>query len=325
MVDIAGRYLDEWHVKHEPESTAAVTPIATWVFVSSNGNDSTGNGSIAEPFATLTAALASITDASPTKLYTVVLTSDATLSTLALPPYVYISGAGLQTKLTVSGGVTLSPQWALENDPVGGLSGLSLFGALSTVSGESKPIIQLSRVALWGPVVLDGGLQGAGFIVNASQFFAAVDLTGYDIISQNCVYTGGPVQVANDYDEFQFISSGDSFLGTLYVTRTSALLGPDVNVQNSFMNTLSVSGGLFVHVGIVPASYNIANGARVMPATVPATPGQNPRRWTSGSASPNGLVVGYPGDLYTNDAGGAATTLYVKETGLGTSSGWAAK
>jgi hypothetical protein len=45
----------------------------------------------------------------------------------------------------------------------------------------------------------------------------------------------------------------------------------------------------------------------------------------SGSGSPNGVVTGSPGDLYLNTAGGAATTLYVKESGAATNTGWVAK
>jgi hypothetical protein len=44
-----------------------------------------------------------------------------------------------------------------------------------------------------------------------------------------------------------------------------------------------------------------------------------------GGGNPNGVVVGSVGDLYVNISGGAGTVLYVKESGVGTSSGWVAK
>lgn len=43
------------------------------------------------------------------------------------------------------------------------------------------------------------------------------------------------------------------------------------------------------------------------------------------AGDPNGDVPGVPGDLITNTAGGAGTTLYVKESGAGTTAGWVAK
>lgn len=44
-----------------------------------------------------------------------------------------------------------------------------------------------------------------------------------------------------------------------------------------------------------------------------------------GSGNPNGVVAGNIGDQYTNSAGGAGTTLFVKESGAGTGTGWVGK
>lgn len=44
-----------------------------------------------------------------------------------------------------------------------------------------------------------------------------------------------------------------------------------------------------------------------------------------GSGSPEGVVTGSVADLYVDTAGGVGTTLYVKESGDGTNTGWAAK
>lgn len=43
------------------------------------------------------------------------------------------------------------------------------------------------------------------------------------------------------------------------------------------------------------------------------------------TGSPNGAVTGSPGDLYINGSGGASTTLWVKETGTSTNTGWVGK
>jgi hypothetical protein len=45
----------------------------------------------------------------------------------------------------------------------------------------------------------------------------------------------------------------------------------------------------------------------------------------SGTGSPEGAVSGSPGDLYVDQSGGAGTTLYVKESGAATDTGWVAK
>jgi hypothetical protein len=44
-----------------------------------------------------------------------------------------------------------------------------------------------------------------------------------------------------------------------------------------------------------------------------------------GTGDPNGVVVGSPGDSYFNKNGGANATLWVKESGVGTDTGWVAK
>lgn len=46
---------------------------------------------------------------------------------------------------------------------------------------------------------------------------------------------------------------------------------------------------------------------------------------SAGSGAPNGVVSGSPGDIYVNVAGGALTTLWIKETGVLTNVGWVGK
>ncbi len=45
----------------------------------------------------------------------------------------------------------------------------------------------------------------------------------------------------------------------------------------------------------------------------------------AGTGSPESAVVGSVGDLYVRRDGGAGTTLYVKESGNNTNTGWVAK
>jgi hypothetical protein len=54
---------------------------------------------------------------------------------------------------------------------------------------------------------------------------------------------------------------------------------------------------------------------------------ETPNPWTiySGSGTPNGVQTGTIGDMYVDRSGGAASTLYVKESGVNTNTGWVAK
>ncbi len=45
----------------------------------------------------------------------------------------------------------------------------------------------------------------------------------------------------------------------------------------------------------------------------------------SGLGDPNGVVTGTLGDLYRNESGGAGASLWVKESGVATTTGWVAK
>lgn len=47
--------------------------------------------------------------------------------------------------------------------------------------------------------------------------------------------------------------------------------------------------------------------------------------WQWGEGSPAGVVVANVGSVYLRTDGGAGTTLYVKESGSGSSAGWAGK
>lgn len=51
---------------------------------------------------------------------------------------------------------------------------------------------------------------------------------------------------------------------------------------------------------------------------------RSPNSYT-GEGSPEGVITGSPPDIYLNKSGGAGTTLYVKESGIGTNTGWVAK
>lgn len=48
-------------------------------------------------------------------------------------------------------------------------------------------------------------------------------------------------------------------------------------------------------------------------------------RFKTGEGSPEGVVTANPGCIYQRTDGGASTTLYVKTSGVGTSTGWTAK
>jgi hypothetical protein len=75
--------------------------------------------------------------------------------------------------------------------------------------------------------------------------------------------------------------------GNLFIDKGDDILGANIAV-----GTLRVQGGAFIY---------------------------------SGSGSQSGVITASPGAIYLNTAGGASTTLYVKESGTGTNTGWVGK
>lgn len=66
---------------------------------------------------------------------------------------------------------------------------------------------------------------------------------------------------------------------------------------------------------------NQVEDENITPSSVSLTGGPS---WTDGLGSPEGVVTASVGSLYSRTDGGAGTTLYVKESGVG-NTGWVAK
>jgi hypothetical protein len=65
-----------------------------------------------------------------------------------------------------------------------------------------------------------------------------------------------------------------------------------------------------------------ANGNATFGGTVKV---QNGGTMRSGTGSPNSAVTGSVGDIFLRTDGGTTTTMYVKESGNNTTTGWVAK
>jgi len=106
------------------------------------------------------------------------------------------------------------------------------------------------------------------------------------------------------------------FVGILKPNEVRAvdLTANELELSKNSLVDLQTAGKLSFHVR--PSSSNADNevesvlgGAKVL----------------AGTGAPAGVVLGSIGDLYVDKAGGAGTTLYVKEAGNNTTAGWAAK
>lgn len=72
---------------------------------------------------------------------------------------------------------------------------------------------------------------------------------------------------------------------------------------------------------VLEAFYRTSPPVSLPPGTLIASPCM----LQAGNGSPNGLVTGSPCDIYLNTSGGANSTLWVKESGISTNTGWVGK
>lgn len=164
----------------------ATITIAQTRFVTTTGNDSTGDGSLAKPFATISAALAAITDASPTKRYAIkVSAGNYTESAgLQLKPNVFVIGD--DTRLTrITGAVSLHSSFSGSSDHRSGFSNVVLVSAVdlnwATVTSAAgkiycRGVIFNSTVSLYGH---NNASAQAGF--DQCQFFGVLTISGINV------------------------------------------------------------------------------------------------------------------------------------------------
>ena len=109
-----------------------------------------------------------------------------------------------------------------------------------------------------------------------------------------------------------FVPAGQNFVPSEYELQLVPLAGP----INSRRVVFKVSS---------EGETESLNGVRVGgPNTTPATISTIGALIRSGTGDPNGVIVGSVGDVWSRLNGGASTTLYVKESGAATNTGWVA-
>jgi len=116
-----------------------------------------------------------------------------------------------------------------------------------------------------------------------------------------------------------FVPAGQSYLPTEAELQLVPPTGPTNAIRPSFRVT---SDGETQSLRGVRAGSETAVFANAAAAAAAIRTGA---LWSSGTGDPNGVLTGSPGDLYSRIDGGAGTSLYVKESGVATDTGWIAK
>jgi len=227
--------------------------IAQTKYVTKGGDDATGDGSISSPYATIAAALASITDAAPTKRYVIKVEAGAyTEGALTLKANVFIVGSNnIQAVRVTASSVALASDFSGSADNRSGIGRMSLTGACdfnwSTVTSQAGKLY-FSEVSFSNAVTLYGynnAIAQAQF--DSCIFFETFTVSGinvgihtnnihYDNIALNQHPGGGMATI--------LAATGGNCSGSMTITTTVTDFNRRCSLfaRQFFMESLTVDG-----------------------------------------------------------------------------------
>ena len=170
--------------------------VAQTKIVSKSGNDTTGDGTFTKPFATIAAAMASITDATPSKRYIVKVEAGAyTEGALALKANVFIVGDLKEAVRVTASSVALASDFSGSADNRSGMGRIILAGACNfdwdAVTSQAGKLY-FTEVSFSNTLNLKGynnAIAQAQF--NDCVMFGAVTISGINVgvFKDNFVFT----------------------------------------------------------------------------------------------------------------------------------------
>jgi hypothetical protein len=162
--------------------------IAQTRVVTKAGNDATGDGSLSKPYLTIAAAMASITDASPTKRYIIKVEAGAyTEGALTLKPNVFVVGDLKEGVRVTASSVAMDSTFSANSgsDHRSGMARIILTGACNfdwnaVTSAAGK--LYFTEVSFASAVTMNGynnAIAQAQF--DSCQFFGALTISGINV------------------------------------------------------------------------------------------------------------------------------------------------
>jgi hypothetical protein len=162
--------------------------IAQTKIVSKSGDDLTGDGTFTKPFATIAAAMASITDAAPSKRYAIKVEAGAyTEGALTLKPNVFVIGDLKEAVRVTATSVAMDPSFNQPSsfDNRSGMARIILTGAcnfdwLAVSSPAGK--LYFTEVSFSSAVTMNGGTNAiAQAQFDACQIFGTLTISGINV------------------------------------------------------------------------------------------------------------------------------------------------
>ena len=227
---------------------------AQTIYVAKNGSDATGNGGEHSPYASLSAALAAITDAATGKRYVIRLKSGlySSAAAIALKANVFIVGESLESVRLIA------PSFGLDSSFSGALDHRSGFANITfssgacdfnwaTVTSEAGKLYFRDcsftpSVSLYGHTNATAQAQ-----FHSCTFFGAFTVSGINVgIHRNNIHYGNVIlnQHPNGGMASILVADGGTCSGTVSAVTTTSDFGRRCSVfaRNFYMEYLTVNG-----------------------------------------------------------------------------------
>jgi len=251
------------------QATHVILPTSTeTVWVAKGGSDITGTGSVLQPYASISHALSSITDASSTKLYTILVQPGVYTENVALKPDITVEGVGVPLGETtqINGNITLAAS-ALTTSDICGIKSILVTGT-STFTDAGKNY--LFQVAAEDVFFSDTVTVDFGFAFLATLCFfsgsSGTALTAQDIADSIttwvCQFTALAQMTvsATAPGDANWDDTGSEFFGDVTLIATSADT-LTMDTTGLVLGDLTLDGGNALFEGIPAVTVVLSGGA----------------------------------------------------------------
>ena len=218
-----------------------------YVYVQNGGSDTTGNGSINLPYATITQAIASITTATPTNRFSIMVGPGTYTANLSLKTNVFIVGTGVQTTRITGNLDIVDTSWNnVGNDDRSGIIGVNISGT-TTINFVTNPSpagkFYIYNSAVGGLLSMTAYAAINQVFTNNTLLYASFTQTGCQHLFVNSVDLVGGATVNSSANCATILYSFNStFAGTLTGTYTSTNAVTMDLYNTGVSGTLTLSG-----------------------------------------------------------------------------------
>lgn len=219
-------------MRESPAHPQMLLPIQTQVLhVTSGGSDSTGNGTLGNPYLTIQHAVGTITDASFNKRYTINVGPGDYAGALVVRSWVFIVGAGVLVT-RINGDISIADaSWAdggVNNDVRGGFCDCSLRGASVAIDftfGATSPYGKFYFSNCWVNVapVITGVSAANQVVIEDGLWFAGMVATAVAVTTSGWFNQNGAVVVNSATTATLYTASNSTNLGNLIINNNAGV------------------------------------------------------------------------------------------------------